>query len=45
MHGQLLGLAVVAGQHPGLDQPLAGFGQRVVLALRQGAGILRPALG
>ena len=27
------------------DQPLAGFGQRVVLALRQAAGIFRPALG
>ena len=45
VHGQLRWLAVGAGQHPGLDQPPAGFGQRIMLALGQGAGIFGPAPG
>ena len=45
MHGQLGRLAVGAGQHPGVDQPLAGFLERVVLPLEQGAGIFRAAAG
>ena len=45
VHGQLGRLAVVAGQHPGIDQPLAGLGERIVLALDQGAGIFRAAAG
>ena len=34
-----------AGQHPRLDQPLAGLGERIMLALDQGAGIFGAAAG
>ena len=45
VHGQLGRLAVVAGQHPRIDQPPAGLLQRIMLTLEEAAGIFRPAAG